>query len=113
MFHSLKNVKESKKLKNTSCTTIADILYGMPQGFILGPLLFNFDICNIFYDTDHQDIASYVDNNIPYACSLNLSTIWEKFRKGTIYIFKWFLSQIITISKVKMEVVISNCLIKK
>ena len=64
------------------------------------PLLSNIYICNLFYDTDHQDIARYIDDIIPYA--------------STKYIFIWFLSnrQIITTSKAKMEVAISNCLIK-
>ena len=43
-----------------------DIEYGVPQGSILGPLLFNIHLCDIFYFQDNRDIASNADDNTLY-----------------------------------------------
>ena len=47
LFSYLKNRKQRVRLNNTYSEWI-DILFGVPQGSILGPLLFNIFLCNLF-----------------------------------------------------------------
>ena len=46
-----------------------DILCGVPQGSKLGPLLFNTDICGLFFIDMSSDIANYADDTTPYECA--------------------------------------------
>ena len=46
-----------------------DIFYGVSQGSILGPLLFNIHLCHLFYFLEDSDIVSYVDDTTIYTVS--------------------------------------------
>ena len=53
----LKGRKQRTKI-NSSYSAFAEILFGVPQGSILGPLLFNIYICDLFIENSDIDITN-------------------------------------------------------
>ena len=67
IYSYLKGRKQRTKI-NFSYSSFAEILLGVSQGSILRPLLFNAYICDLFYDNDDLDFASFADGSTPYSC---------------------------------------------
>ena len=43
-----------------------EIIFGIPQVLILGPILFNIFLVDFFIIIEDTDIASYADDSAPY-----------------------------------------------
>ena len=62
----------------------------MPQGSILGPLLFNIFLNDIFYFITNISIANYADDNTPYATDKNITSLLETLEIETNVLLDWF-----------------------
>ena len=47
----------------------------LPQGSILGPLLFNIDVCDLFLSEYSSELTNFADNTISYECGKNYDEV--------------------------------------
>ena len=85
----LSNRKQRTKI-NSDFSSWEEILFGVPQGSILGPLLFNIFLCDLFFIMNEIDFASYADDNTPYVVGNNIEDVIIKLQNASLTLFQWF-----------------------
>ena len=86
----LPNRKYRTKI-NATYSSWEKILFGVPQGSIFGPLLFNIFLCDLFWIMCESDFSSYADDNTPYAFGDSTDDVIKSPEDDSINLFKWFL----------------------
>ena len=64
--------------------------FGVPQGSILGPLVFNIFLCDLSLIMKKTSFASYAVDNTPYVRAENLDDVIKSLEKDSIHLFQWF-----------------------
>ena len=83
--------KQKQRTKiNSSYSCWKEIVFGVPQGSILGHLLFNIFLCDLFYMISDTDFASYADNNTPYIPADTIHEVIKRLETASVKLFKWF-----------------------
>ena len=85
----LTNRKQRTKI-NSEYSSWEEVVVGVPQGSILGPLLFNIFMCDLFFIVNNIDFASYADDNTPYATGNSMDDVVLKLENTSKTLFQWF-----------------------
>ena len=85
----LSNRKQRTKI-NSDFSSWEEIVFRVPQEFILGPLLFNMFLCDLFFIMNETDFASCADDNTPYVVGSNTEDVIINLQNASLTLFQWF-----------------------
>ena len=77
-------------------------------GSILGPLLFNTLLCDMFLFCNDLDFASYGDDNTPYCIGKTPEEVISQLEKSSKSIFQWFENNVLKDSPGKCHLLFSK-----
>ena len=100
--------KRKQRIKiNETFSCWKDTEYGVAQGSIFGPLLFNMHLCDLFYFLQGLDIASYADDTTIYAVKENKESVINALEASSLPLFTWFNNNFMKANSDKSHILLS------
>ena len=93
---------------NQAYKTCEEILFGVPQGSILGPILFNIFLSDLFLVVQNVDFASYADDSTIYDAGDNIGEVIFSLQKSSKKLFKWSVDNQMKANEDKCHLIVST-----
>ena len=85
-----------------------DTEFGVPQGSILGPILFNIYLIDLFYECEDSSVASYADDTAPYSCATDIASVALELQASATKLFLWFKNNHLKANPGKSHILLSS-----
>ena len=89
-FYSYSKRRKQNVTINNTTSTFHSILSGVAQGSILGPILFNVFINDLFFFLNKSDLHNFADDNIISAVATKVKELLTNLEKESEIAVNWF-----------------------
>ena len=103
----LKNRWHKTKI-NASYSSWKELLKGVPQGSVLGSLLFNVYFNDLFYFLEETEAINYADDTNLHACDMDLGNLMRRLEHDYLIVIEWFESNYMKLNGNKCHLIISG-----
>ena len=107
MLSYLRNRHQRTKV-NGSFSDWEELLTGVPQGSVLGPLLFNIYLNDLFYAVENANICNFADDTTPNASGYNMKEVMIDVEHDCTILVEWFRDNFLTLNADKCHLIVSG-----
>ena len=93
---------------NKSFSSWSELVQGVPQGSVLGPLLFNIYLNDLFYLAESTEVCNFADGTTFFACDKDLKTLISRLEHDSHLAIEWFESNYMKLNQDKCHFLVSG-----
>ena len=90
LLHSYLSKQWHRTKVNTSFHSWEELIKGIPQVSVLGPVLFNLYLSDLFYLVDLSKVCNFADDTTLHACDNDLNNLIKRLELDAFLAIKWF-----------------------
>ena len=103
----LSNRKQRIKINNVF-SSWKDLILGVPQGPVLGPLLFNIYLNDLFIFLKDVGICNFADHAATYISDESLENVLKSLEKDSMLSIRWFENNYMKLNTDKCPLIVSG-----
>ena len=108
LIHSYLTNRRQRVRINSNYSTWSEIITGVPQGSILGPLVFNVYLSDFFLFIEESDVANYADDNSAYACKEDIHSVIKQLEKDSRTLLEWVTNNVLKANPDKFHLLLNS-----
>ena len=92
---------------NSAFSSWEELTQAVPQGSVLGPLLFNIYLNDLFYLSECTEVCNFADDATFYACNKDLHLLINRLEHGSLLVIEWFENNHMKLNQGKCHLLVS------
>ena len=104
----LSNRRQRVKI-NSAFSEWSDLLRGVPQGSVLGPLLFNVYLNDLFWINEYSEVCNLADDTTYHNTNTDLNDLIRELEHDSHLALEWFESNYMKLNTDKCHLILAGC----
>ena len=93
---------------NKSFSRWTELLQGVPQGSVLGPLLFNIYLNDLFFLVDYTKVCNFADDTTYFASDKDIVSMINRLKHDSFLAIEWFQNNCMKLNKDKCNLLVGG-----